>query len=210
MKIPLTLVATLVASTAFAENDTSFFEQKLPAPTGAFEIALSSGFSKGSGRLERGVEVDGTGNTLELEVAYRLSPRMSIGWYGTFTDFHDSDTLGLSTGLQTRWHLRPFRAFDPWISAGGGLHAHIIEREMDDGDLAYLGFDLVRLQVGADFRFSPRLAVSPVIGMDVTTFVRTVDEWDYDQRIADKRLSVFFFAGLGGRFDFGGADVQPR
>jgi len=72
------------------------------------------------------------------------------------------------------------------------------------------GFDLVRLQVGADFRFSPRLAVSPVIGMDVTTFVRTVDEWDYDQRIADKRLSVFFFAGLGGRFDFGGADVQPR
>jgi hypothetical protein len=201
-----------LAAPAHADGgDLTYLERPMDAPTGAFEIGMATGFSHAGGRLQRGVSVDDDGATFELTLGYRLSPELSITWYGAITDFGGSDyvgteALGLATGVAATWHLAPFRAFDPWISTGGGFRAYIIDPQVGDG-IAYLGLDLVHLRIGADIRISPRVSVSPMLGMDVTTYVQTVDQYDYTYDIGDRRLSLVFFAGFGGRFDVGGGDV---
>ena len=148
--------------------------------------------------------------TVEIGLGYRFNPQLSIGAYGGLATYalgssmdRGSHVLGATAGLQAVWHFQPARSFDPWLGLGAGWKA--LATSVSDGpDLSVQGIDLARVQDGVDFRISKSVAIAPVIGAAISTFVseRQMDGGFTD--ISEKRLQFTGFLGLAGRFDLGG------
>jgi hypothetical protein len=67
------------------------------------------------------------------------------------------------------------------------------------------GLELVRLQLGLDFRMSPDVAIAPVIGADASLFLSQNGPLQTGfSNIGDPRVNFFVFGGLQARFDIGG------
>jgi hypothetical protein len=221
--LALAVPASANSGGALAPADDSSASQRgstMPAPIDAFELTLSFGYSHASGSVEGGTsfaELGADGGAFELGLGWRVTPQLSVGAYGSLTRFErgsgtpsGTEVARIAGGVQATWHLAPFQAVDPWIQLGTGWHAYLVSPDRQDGTV-YQGLDLVRVQVGTDFRVSPTVAIAPVLGVEVSTFLRAYrddDDATYDELNA--RLSVFFFAGVSGRFDLGGATVTPR
>jgi hypothetical protein len=64
------------------------------------------------------------------------------------------------------------------------------------------GFELAKATFGYDFRFSPGVAIAPVVGADV-------DLWAWQEQngvntaLSSAQVGMYVFAGLQGRFDMG-------
>ena len=210
------LVPAIAAAQPELTDTKSGFDHAVPAvDRQAFEIAVATGYTQGGGKLGGTLgnleDVAGPGGTVEVDLGYRLIPQLTVGVYGTLSkhqhgDAIDGDTnlLAATAGLQAAWHLRSDAAIDPWVSLGTGWRGLWLSPE--NGKVTSLqGFELARLQVGADYRITKDIAISPVIGGSVSMFVSQDSPMTSSYtEISDKQVNFTGFAGLSGRFDFGG------
>lgn len=180
----------------------------------SFELALGGGYTQGAGGA--GVigsieDLAGPGGSLELQLGYRASARLGAGVYGTVARFKHGDAIadgsrayGATAGIQVVLHSSTTRSVDPWVSIGVGWRGLWIERAGLQRT-SMQGIELVRLQLGIDYRLNPRLSVAPVIAVSLSTFlVENAVMPDAFTTVEDKRLNLYGFAGFLGRFDVGG------
>jgi hypothetical protein len=209
------------AGAAFAtEGDYSSLAQtSLPAVTDAIEIGVAGGYAQGTGDLGTGMadlsDLSGAGGAVELQLGYRIIPHLTLGVYGSFSSYSDgdlieqpTDVLGAAAGIRADWHFLPAASFDPWVSLGTGWRGLWLQPD-EGGNSDLQGFEIARVQLGVDYRISPEIAITPVIGTSVTMYTQqdgpTTDGY---QSIDDPDAQLYFFGGLMGRFDLGGTHVR--
>lgn len=211
-------VSLLAPAVAFAQPQSpespDGFDHEVPAVQSGLEVGVATGYMQSGGKLGGNLgsleDVSGPGEAVELDVGYRILPELSVGVYGTFSNYKrgdrvasSTDVLGATGGIQAAWHIRPDRSVDPWVSLGTGWKALWLNPVR--GKVTSLqGLELARLQVGVDYRLSRDLAIAPVIGGSVNTFLSQDSMMTSDRtEISDKKVSFTGFAGISGRFDFG-------
>ena len=214
------VISLLVPALAHAAPETidgnTGFDHDVAPVARAFEIGIATGYTQGGGKLGGDMgsleDVAGPGASVQLDLAYRILPRLSVGAYGTFATYQDGDLIdsstdvfGASAGVQAVWHFRPDRSIDPWISLGTGWRG--LWLDPSDGKTTSLqGLELARLQIGADYRLSENIAIAPVIGGSLSMFVSQDSAMTTElTEIQDKQVNMTAFAGLSGRFDLGGS-----
>ncbi len=205
------LVATMAS--AMADTNDASTTRRIEAPSNALEIAVASMYSQGTGKLGGGMQdvedVAGPGGGIELSVGWRATPNLLIGVYanaagsGDDTD-NEKAAVTAAAGFKADWHFLPTASVDPWISVGAGGKLMAIEDGAKDKGLTGVEG---RIQIGADYRVSPRFAFGPVIGVSAATYTHTYDDVDSDEsmEISDKKVHWNFTAGLQGRFDLFGS-----
>jgi hypothetical protein len=217
----VSVVSLLVPAVAYAQP-----EEALEAQTSvdhavgpvrnAFELGVTAGYSQGGGKLGNEMpdldDVAGAGAAVELDAAYRIIPHLSVGAYGSFATYasgdainDDTNVLAATAGVQAALHLRPDRSIDPWVSVGTGWKGLWLDPQSGKGT-SLQGLELARLQLGVDYRVSEDVAIAPVIGGSISMFVSEDSPMTADYtEIASKEVNFTGFAGLAGRFDFGGS-----
>jgi hypothetical protein len=217
----LALLGILVAAgTASAQTldmkdrvrlDAAAPEDLAPA-THSVELTVATGYEQGFGKVQLGkptlTDLGQAGGAVQVGAGFRIIPQLTLGLYGSFAGFgrgaQVDSTASLYTtaaGVQADWHFLPggFRV-DPWVSLGSGWRGYWVGESA--GNTSNQGMELAKLQVGVDYRLSRDVAISPVVGADLSSFFaqRTPDS-DGWTSIAKPQVSTFFFAGLMGRFD---------
>ncbi len=148
------------------------------------------------------------GGAVQLGVGYRLIPQLALGLYGSGAMFSRGDSVDSSTnlysaaaGVQADWHFLPAHyEFDPWVSLGTGWRGYWIHGE--GGTTSLQGLELGKLQVGVDYRLARTIAISPVVGADLSMFLSESSPTSQSfSNISDPKVNTFAFAGLMGRFD---------
>jgi len=192
-----------------------------PAPASGIEIAISAGYSQGFGNVAAGApalgDIASAGGVVELDIGYRLIPNLTLGvygaggsftqrvsWYGTSLSQPNaiSDThYSVAAGVHANWHFLPDGVFDPWVGLGTGWRGYWTSTD-SVGTTSRHGLELGRLQAGVDYRASETVAISPVIGADLSMFLTEQtagqDTW---HNVASPQLSTFVYAALLARFD---------
>ena len=220
-------VSVFATSAALAEQKDvptaeggNIFTEQTPAVSNALEIGIGAGYAQGVGDIAKArtntiQDLSGPGAAVELGVGYRILPQLMIGVYGSGAQYARGDALTEGTdvrsataGVQANWHFRPGYTVDPWVGLASGWRG--LWLSPDSGKTTSLqGLELVRLQVGADYRLSPEVAISPVLGADMSTYL-TENNPALTQftNISDPRVNFGFFAGVMGRFDLLGKTSQ--
>jgi hypothetical protein len=184
------------------------------APRGAFELGVEAGYTQGFGSVSRGRgvgDVAGAGATVGLAAGARLTPRWSLAGRVGFEGYGASELLGPgasvrggSAGISGTFHAAPYERLDPTITLGTGYRA-LIESPVGTAPSTIThGFELGRLELGLDVRASESVAISPVIGADLSMFAWRTGGGAETAALTNKTLSTFVFAGVKGRFDLGG------
>lgn len=212
----LTLVFPAVAAADAGAVDSGLGISRGAAIDNAVDISVGTGFAHGGGELGGDMvdldEVAGAGGAVDLGVAYRILPNLSVGAYGTFS-VHDrgdaiddtTDVIGATAGVQATWHVLPFDQVDPWISLGTGWKGLWLNPEDEDVTSLH-GLELARLQLGVDYRLSDTVSITPVIGGTVGMFVSEDSPMtDGHTEITGKEIHLTGYAGLSGRFSLGGS-----
>ncbi len=208
-----TIVVALCAHAAFAQQP-EVVETEYRVPKKTLELGVGAGYSQGTGQItgsERVSDVARAGGEAAVDIGWRFNERWFVGGYGSFGYFRDGadmpsrvTTRGVSAGVQGQYHLNPLHRVDPWIGFGAGYRG--IYASPQDGPVeSRHGIQLARFRVGVDFRASPGVALGPVLGLDTTMFTGVHRAGTSGTSgIDDNQLTVapFFFAGIGGRFDF--------
>ena len=200
------LLAT--ATTAVAETDMD--ERAMPAPTNSLELTMGALFAQGTGDLGGDLpavkDVAGFGGGFETSLGWRVTPSLLVGGYVDlmgFGDFDDSNkgAVTVATGIKLDWHFLPQTARDPWVSLGTGVKFMGIED--GDNDRALTGLELAKLQVGLDFRISPRFAIGPVIGASAAMYNHQYTDAmpDDAMELDGKKINWTFSVGVLGRYD---------
>jgi hypothetical protein len=188
-------------------------DREVAPPPFGLEVAVGGGYTQGvggaggSGSVE---DLTGPGGGLELQVGTRLRPELSLALYGTLARFQHGDAIAdgarahaATAGIQAAWHARQSRSLDPWIGVGLGWRA--LRLEPMDAPASTLQGGELRLQLGIDYRFSRRLAISPVIGASLAMFLAETSAMASGlSSVADHRINFYGFTGVLGRFDVGG------
>jgi hypothetical protein len=190
------------------------------APSRAAEFTLGVGVTQGFGDIGKYetqtlTDLSDAGGAVQFGVGYRIEPRLMLGLYGEVSGFENGDLVasdarvfGGAAGVQAQWHFSPFNLVDPWIGAGVGWHGLWVDQK-DKGTLSLQGIDSLRLQVGVDYRVSPTIAISPLVGLSAVEFAAKkpagTDEYE---EIKGIRWNVYAFAGAQIRFDVGGRRSQ--
>jgi hypothetical protein len=213
------VISLLVPALAHAQPESpetnAGFDHPVAPISNAFEVAVGTGYTQGGGKIGGNMQsledVSGPGGAVEIDLGYRIIPQLSVGVYGTFSKFqhgdridNNTDVLGTTAGIQAAWHFRPETSIDPWVSLGTGWKG--LWLNPSSGKVTSLqGLELARLQVGADYRVSKDIAISPVIGGGLSMFISQDSAMTTDlTEIHDKKVNFTGFAGLSGRFDIGG------
>jgi hypothetical protein len=184
----------------------------LPAAKDAIELTIGTGYAQGFGDVAsnhaRLGDLSTAGGAVQLGVGYRILPRLTLGVYGTGAMFGRGDQVGSSAnlysataGVQADWHFVPKGSeWDPWVSLGTGWRGYWINQ--DQGTTSLHGWEIAKLQVGVDYRISPAVAISPVIGADVSTFfTESTPQAGGFSNLQSPTANTFVFGGVMGRFD---------
>jgi hypothetical protein len=213
--IKSSLLSLAALATPALANPTTEVTHTLPAIDSALELSLASSSSYGRGGLGGTMpdvdDVAKPGLALDLSIGYRATPAFLIGGYMTLGGYGnpDSDDHGAVTaalGIEVDYHLMPTAKLDPWISVGTGVKLMAIDTG-DGVERALTGLELAKVQVGLDYRLSPRFAIGPVLGASATMYRSLHDDTMSDDPIAieDQDINWTFSLGVLGRFDaFGG------
>ena len=188
-------------------------DRPVPPTRSPIEIVVAGGYTQGAGgagMIGNIEDLAGPGGTVELQLGYRISSTFGVGVYGAAARFRHGDAIGdgsraygATAGVQAVWHTSDTRSLDPWFSVGIGWRGLWVNR-VGVPPSSMQGIELLRLQLGIDYRLSPRLAVAPVVSASVSTFlVENAAMPDDFTVVQDKRLNLYGFAGVLGRFDFG-------
>lgn len=204
--------AQTLSSSPSTSGEKQYFERGVPAPAQAFELTVGTGYTQPFGMLRSGVgmpSVAKAGIGVEVSGGYRIDPHWGIslgGQYQELTPEVLDATRGVSATLAVQYHIVPMTRLDPWLELGSGYRALWAVPGNNLPIAMNHGVQLARARLGFDVRLSPDVALAPVIGADVTTFL-----WENvggsNTAISDPTLSTFVFAGVQGRVDVGGTKV---
>jgi hypothetical protein len=193
-------------------NVTPAKSDRLAPATSALELTIGTGYAQGFGDIGANrpnlVDIGQPGGAVQVGVGYRVIPELTLGIYGAGSMFSRGDQVDNSTnlysaaaGVQADWHFLPSgHEFDPWVSLGTGWRGYWIHG--DQGTTSLQGLELAKLQLGVDYRVARAVAVSPVIGADLSMFLSESTPVSQSfSNITDPKVNTFVFAGLMGRFD---------
>jgi hypothetical protein len=199
-------------STARAQDhEERYLKQRLPAPSNAIELQLSTGYVQGLGNISPGnpiINGAGAGMGFTANVGYRANPFTSIGVEGQYQAFLNQNSAamtpqGVDANVGVTLHSTPATRGDLWfrLATGYRLFWQGTPRVGPGGgetDLFH-GFDLVNARVGYDIRVARNVAFAPVFGANLQTFV-----WQNSIPLSTVQWATFVYAGLQGRLDAGG------
>ena len=208
----LGLGAVTSGSKAYAQEE-PYFNQPLRAPSNAFELQLSTGYTQGLGNIAPNrpiIDVAGAGIGFTADVGYRANPWVSVGLEGQYQAFNaenSSSAQGLDANIGVTLHAMPESRGDPWLRLATGYR--FLWQANPTGPFGFAqtnttnmfhGFDTINGRIGYDIRASDTVALSPFVGADLQTFV-----WENSTSLSPAQLGTFLYAGLQGRFDAGGS-----
>jgi hypothetical protein len=211
----LALVATFAACSASAQE--SYFRTPVPAPSRAFELQLSGGYTQGFGNIFPGhsiLSAAGAGVGLTAAVGYRATPVMSLeieGQYQAYSSGNVGTSQGLDTNIGVTLHGRPFHRGDPWLRLATGYRwvwvSDVITGRFGglalSGTVGFSGWDIINARIGYDIRSSGNVAWAPFVGANVQTFI-----WANTTPMSTAQWGTYIYAGLQARFDAGGFRSQ--
>jgi hypothetical protein len=219
MRNLIVLAITLSSPAVLAQTaDQGTEDSPRAAPAQAFELTLGSGYNQGFG------DIDGDGFNLgdharggpgfRLGLGYRIDPRWMVGGYLEGAHYlrrqngeGDTRAWGGGMGVQGAYFFAPYSTINPWVGLGTGVRTYVLDRPNADTSFAY-GWDIVRASVGVEYRVTQTTSMGPMFGATITTFSARGDASEVET-IRDREPSTFVFAGMQGRFDFGGKLVSP-
>lgn len=182
----------------------SYLASTLPAPSRTFELKLGTGYTQGFGNIAPGRGIPsaaGAGLGLALDADYRIVPAASVGietQYQQFATNNNNGSYGLAVNVGTTYHFTPQRQGDFWARLGAGYR---LLWDVDPfgavgtTDL-YHGITVATVKLGYDVRTSSDIAIAPVLGADLQTFI-----WKDADRFGTPQWGSFIYAGVQGRFD---------
>src|SRR5258708_3377141 len=153
----------------------------LAPATDSVELTVGTGYAQGFGDISANrpnlTDVGQSGGAVQIGVGYRVIPQLSLGVYGTGAMFSRGDQVDSSSnlysataGVEAAWHFLPSaNQLDPWVSLGTGWRGYWIHDDL--GTASLQGLQLAKLQAGLDYRVSRDIAISPVIGADLSMFL---------------------------------------
>jgi outer membrane protein OmpA-like peptidoglycan-associated protein len=207
-------LAVAVSVTARAqERNEPYLAQHLRAPSNRLELTVGTGYTQGVGTLAPNRDmrdVMGAGIGASAQIDYRLSPPWSIGIEAQYQEFgaeQNSAVRGFAGNLGVTYHFMPMLRGDAWARVGTGYRL-LWEYDppgLQGQQVMRHGFDLLTAKVGYDVRVSEDVAIAPVVGADVSTFIYEQPSNGRDEAMSSAQTAVFFWAGLQGRFDIGGS-----
>jgi outer membrane protein OmpA-like peptidoglycan-associated protein len=206
------LAVTSWPSTAARAQEESYLRQREPAPSDAFELKAASGYTQGFGSLAPGRDVNkvaGAGLGVGAELDYRMTREWSLGvegQYQGYTGVNNSSAWGFNANIGPTYHMAPVYRGDPWVRLGTGYRG-VWEKGaagVPGADISRHGFELVTAKLGYDVRVSQDVAIAPVLGADLTMFVWETASGAATKSMSTAQVATFIYAGLQGRFDFGG------
>jgi hypothetical protein len=194
------------------DNVTSDRANDLAPVANSVELTVGTGYAQGFGNLGGGMpsltDLATAGGGVQAGLGYRLIPELTLGAYGSWAGFGRGSQVDSSTslntvtaGIQADWHFLPARHdIDPWVSLGSGWRGYWADASQ--GDTALQGWQIAKLQAGVDYRINRALAISPVVGADLTAFFSesTPGTGGY-RNVSNPNVDAFVFAGMQGRFD---------
>jgi hypothetical protein len=202
---------TALESSARAQE--TYFRNPVPAPSRAFELQLSAGYTQGFGNIfpNHGInDVAGAGVGITAAVGYRFTPRMSAeieGQYQAFSSENFGTSQGIDTNIGVTLHGAPYRRGDPWLRLATGyrwlwlsnaLPGPFVNGNFTD-NVSFSGWDILNVRLGYDIRSTAGVAWSPFVGANLQTFV-----WVNTTALSTVQWGTFLYAGLQARFDAGG------
>jgi hypothetical protein len=218
MRKSLLLGSTFALATAYAgaapaqEEARTYWRQHVAAPAQSFELGVASGYAQGFGRTapSRAVQdTAGPGIGFALALGYRIDPKWSIGAYGGFQDLSsgtlDAHARAMNAGFHAEYHVAPYTRVDPWVRVGAGYRAFWEVHASANENVARQGFELAKIDVGADLRVGEKVALGPMVGADLNAMIWQMPYGGTNASMATAQFSAFVFAGVQGTFDFGGA-----
>ncbi|HEU4409342.1 MAG TPA: hypothetical protein VFS43_29050 [Polyangiaceae bacterium] len=193
-------------------------------PVGNVGIYLGGSGASGHLNANRSMrsEVDGAA-IFGAELQFNLVPKFTLGGYlelgGVTRNGHcpsGVDECGdgiFRLGLSGHYHARPGKGVDPWFGVGAGITALGFSDKLYDGsrkNVTYVGFDLLNLQAGLDFRLGRVFSLGPYIAFNngVYTGVATEARGDAggrtrdSDRLASPTWHTWTTLGVRGRFNF--------
>jgi hypothetical protein len=200
-----------LGSTARAQEE-PYLKQPLAAPTNAFELQLSTGYTQGFGRIVPNTainDVAGAGWGFTADAAYRFNPYASLdleGQYQVFIAENANNSQGVDVNLGVTLHSMPDRRADPWLRVAtgwrwiwqGSTSIPIGDTVQPFTSASYTGWDIVNLRIGLDIRTSDNISWAPIVGADLQTFW-----WANTSTLPTAQWGTFVYAGVQGRFDIG-------
>jgi hypothetical protein len=226
----LALIATTAgrasAQDIAAPNDAQEQKTRTLAPaTHAVELTIGTGYAQGFGNVGTGqvalTDISTAGGAVQIGVGYRVIPRLTLGVYGSGALFGRGSQVDSSAnlytatgGVQADWHFLPERSeIDPWVSLGSGWRG--FWNDTNQGTASMQGLEVAKLQLGVDYRINSAVAISPVVGADMSVFLtqRAAGESTW-RNIESPTINTFLFGGVLGRFDVptgsGSAELASR
>jgi hypothetical protein len=192
----------------------TYFRSAVPAPSKAFELQMSAGYTQGFGNIfpNHGIEdVAGAGLGITAALGYRFTPLVSLDFEGQYQAFI-SENFGTSQGLDLNvgvtLHGRPYRRADPWLRLATGYRWLWLSNATagdfgvtTTGDtVSFSGWDVINARVGYDIRSSGGIAWAPFVGANLQSFI-----WADTRPLSTWQWGAFVYAGLQARFDTGRA-----
>jgi len=209
------IVVTGIASAA-EKDEAQAQESEKSDPTApmkkAVELTIATGYTQGFCDIASNQpslsDLGKAGGRVQGGVGYRIIPQLSLGVYGSWGMFgrgDQADPTGhvytSTAGVQADWHFLPAgHRLDPWISMGSGWRGYWMTA--DRGTTTMHGIEIAKLQVGLDYRVDKQIAISPVVGIDMSTFfTQSTPQTQAFHNVSNPNVNTFLFAGLQGRFD---------
>jgi hypothetical protein len=184
----------------------------LAPATHALELTVGTGYEQAFGQIQQGrpslTDIGQAGGAVQVGIGARIIPNLTLGLYGSFAGFSRGDQVDTSAnlysaagGVQMDIHFVPAGSeVDPWLSLGSGWRGYWINQL--GGTTSDQGMEIAKLQIGLDYRVAQSVAISPVVGADLSTFFTQQPPGSSGwSNISSPQVNTFLFAGLLGRFD---------
>lgn len=174
-------------------------------------LGLRLGFAPAGGDVIKDVKLsDGVKSQIpiQLDALYRLNQNIGVGGYFSYgfgqvasnacAPGASCSASIMRLGLQGTYTLDPMGQLSPWAGVGFGYEWGRLKD--DTGSATLRGWELLNLQLGADYAVAPQLAVGPYVGLSIGQY-SSVDSGGASASIPDKATHEWFQVGVRGKFD---------
>jgi hypothetical protein len=218
----------LLRSAAFAQGErnmplTDPTESKRSKIRGV-ELGFRAGYGVPLGRADGNVrfsEAIAGMVPLWVDIGYRMKPNWYLGAFFQYgiarASSIDRPTCSnpnsrfscsmnnLRFGLNAHYHFMPAHSFDPWIGIGAGYeisNSTFTTRVAGGDDYSHTreGFEFGNLQLGFDYRETPKFGIGPFVTFTIAQF-STGAGVDYPIPAVDKTIHGWLIVGVRGVFD---------
>jgi hypothetical protein len=212
-------LAITSSSSALAQErveGSSYWTDEVRAPKDAFELGVGAAYSQGTMSPAAGMgatDLTKAGGAFTVMAGYRFLPEFGLHLFGEFNQFAsgnavspETSTRGGVAGVSGTLHLLPYERIDPWVRLGTGYRMLWVTGDPRVPDTRWHGFQLAKLDIGADLRTSEDVSIGPTIGVGLNEFFwRNPSGEAGNEEISGKRVVPFVYAGVEAKFDLAGA-----